>query len=120
MEMSPSRQAASHAASHELPSILWNPKVQYYLRYEVFTAVTMKNAILWDVMLYGYCEKRHLGGSVLQFLLTANVVPSSLILFTLKMEVIHSSEMSVLTRATWCHPTRRHSSFRTMIIRAFR
>jgi hypothetical protein len=34
-------------------------------------------------------------------LVTANIVPSSLILVTLIMEVIHSSETSVLTRATW-------------------
>jgi hypothetical protein len=36
-------------------------------------------------------------------LVTANIVPSSLILCTLMMEAIHSSEMLVLTRATWCH-----------------
>jgi hypothetical protein len=33
-------------------------------------------------------------------LVTANVVPSSLILFTMMMEVIRFNEMSVLTRAT--------------------
>jgi hypothetical protein len=32
---------------------------------------------------------------------TANVVPSSPILVTLMMETLSSSEMSVLTRATW-------------------
>jgi hypothetical protein len=36
--------------------------------------------------------------SVLQFLVTANVVPSSPILVTLMMEAIRSSEMSVVTR----------------------
>jgi hypothetical protein len=36
-------------------------------------------------------------------LVAANVVPSSLILFTLMMEAIRSSETSVLTRATRCH-----------------
>jgi hypothetical protein len=40
---------------------------------------------------------------VLQLLVTANVVPSSPIRVTLMMEAIHSSEMSVLTRATWHH-----------------
>jgi hypothetical protein len=35
-----------------------------------------------------------------QLLVTANV-PSSLILVTLMMEVLRSSETSVLTRATW-------------------
>jgi hypothetical protein len=38
---------------------------------------------------------------VLQLLLNANVVPSSLILFTLMMLAIHSSETSVPSRATW-------------------
>jgi hypothetical protein len=42
-------------------------------------------------------------GSVPRLLVTANVVPSSQILVTLIMEVPSSSEMSVLTRATWCH-----------------
>jgi hypothetical protein len=41
--------------------------------------------------------------SVLRLLVGANVVPSSPILFTLMMEMIHSSEISVLTRATRRH-----------------
>jgi hypothetical protein len=41
--------------------------------------------------------------SVLQLLVTANVVPSSLILVTLMMEAICSSKTSVLARATWCN-----------------
>jgi hypothetical protein len=40
---------------------------------------------------------------VLRLLVTASVVPSSLILVTLKMEAIRSSETSVLTRAKWRH-----------------
>jgi hypothetical protein len=38
-----------------------------------------------------------------RLLLTANVVPSSPILVTLMMEAVHSSEISVCTRATWCN-----------------
>jgi hypothetical protein len=38
--------------------------------------------------------------AVLRFLVTANVVPSSAILFTLMIEVIHSFRTSVRTRAT--------------------
>jgi hypothetical protein len=40
---------------------------------------------------------------VLQLLVTANVAPSSLILVTLMMEAIRSSDTSVLTGATLCH-----------------
>jgi hypothetical protein len=36
-------------------------------------------------------------------LVTANMFPSSLILATLIMEAIHSSETLVLTRAAWCN-----------------
>jgi hypothetical protein len=35
----------------------------YYVGFEVFTAVTMKNAIFWDVMPCGSCENRRFGGT---------------------------------------------------------
>jgi hypothetical protein len=38
---------------------------------------------------------------VVRLLVTANMVPSSLMLVTLMMEVIRSSETLFLTRATW-------------------
>jgi hypothetical protein len=38
---------------------------------------------------------------VCRFLVTARIVPSSPILVTLMMEVLQSSEASVLTRAMW-------------------
>jgi hypothetical protein len=41
--------------------------------------------------------------SIFQLLVTANVVPSLLILFTLVMKAICSSETSVIIRATWHH-----------------
>jgi hypothetical protein len=41
--------------------------------------------------------------SVCWLLVMANIVPSSPILVTLMMEVLSSSETSVLTRATWCN-----------------
>jgi hypothetical protein len=40
---------------------------------------------------------------VFQFLVTPNVVPSSLTLSVLMTEVIRSSKTSGLTTATWCH-----------------
>jgi hypothetical protein len=30
---------------------------------EVFTAVTMKNGVFWDVMPCGSCKHRHIGGT---------------------------------------------------------
>jgi hypothetical protein len=54
------------------------------VRFEVFTAVTMKNVVFWDVT---PCYRRI-------------VVPSSPILITLMKEALSSSKTSVLTRAT--------------------
>jgi hypothetical protein len=68
--------------------------------------VTMKHAVFWDVTPCGSCKNRRYGGalqSVLQLLVTAESVPRSLILFTLMMQAIHSSETSVLTRVLRHH-----------------
>jgi hypothetical protein len=52
----------------------------------------------------GYYECRCLGcGGVCPLLVTANVVPFSLMLSTLMMEAIRSSKTSVLTRAIQRH-----------------
>jgi hypothetical protein len=75
-------------------------------RFEVFTAVTMKGVVFWDVRQRGSCKNRRFGGtyaqSVLRLLVTVNVVSSSLILVILMMKAINSSETSVLTIATRC------------------
>jgi hypothetical protein len=59
----------------------------------------MKNAVFWDVTLYGPCKNRRFR-SVRRLLVAACVVPSSPILVTLMKEAPGSSETSVLTRAT--------------------
>jgi hypothetical protein len=73
-----------------------------YVRFEVFTAMTMKNGVFWGVTPCVSCKNRRFGRTcfVFQLLVTANV-PSSLNLVTLMMEALSSSETSVLTRATW-------------------
>jgi hypothetical protein len=81
------------------------------VRFEVFTAVTMKNAVFCDVTPSGSCKNsKRVAGEVLVFLHsvlrlpgTAIVVPSSPILVTLMIEAIRSSETSVVTRATLCN-----------------
>jgi hypothetical protein len=37
--------------------------IEKVVRFEVFTAVTMKNAVFWDVELYRYCISRRFGGT---------------------------------------------------------
>jgi hypothetical protein len=37
-------------------------KYKYFVRLEVFTAVTMKNGVFWDVMPHGSSKIRHFGG----------------------------------------------------------
>jgi hypothetical protein len=37
--------------------------VNGFVRFEVFTAVTMKNGIFWDVTPCGPCKNRHFGGT---------------------------------------------------------
>jgi cytidine deaminase len=34
-----------------------------YVKFEVFTAVTMKNGVLWDVTPCGSCKNRRFGGT---------------------------------------------------------
>jgi hypothetical protein len=34
-----------------------------YIRFEVFTAVTMKNGVFWDVTPCGSCKNRRFGGT---------------------------------------------------------
>jgi hypothetical protein len=62
----------------------------------------MKNAVFWDVTPSGSREPTF-QRNVSQLLVTANVVPSSLIFFTLMMVATYSSETLFLTTATWRH-----------------
>jgi hypothetical protein len=87
----------------------------FYVRFEVFTAVTMKNGVFWDVTPCSSCKNRRFGGpyrlfhqghknrwtrNLRRLLVTGSVIPSSQILLTLMKVVLSSSETSILTRAT--------------------
>jgi hypothetical protein len=37
--------------------------ILYFVRFEVFTAVTMKNGVFWDVTPCGSCKNRRFGGT---------------------------------------------------------
>jgi phage shock protein PspC (stress-responsive transcriptional regulator) len=64
------------------------------VRFCVFTAVTIKNVVFWDVMPYGSYRNRVLKEH------DPSIIRVLTILATLMMEALHSSETSVLTRAT--------------------
>jgi hypothetical protein len=75
---------------------------------------TVKNAVFWNVTPCGSCKNRRFGATYhlhhkgennqrTRYNVSSNFVPSSLILFTLMMEAIISSETSVLTLTTRCH-----------------
>jgi hypothetical protein len=74
--------------------------LENWVRYEVFTAVTMKNGVFWDVTPCGSCKNLVFLRSVRWLLVPACVVPSSPILVILMKDAPGSSETSVLTRAT--------------------
>jgi hypothetical protein len=74
----------------QIKSPLQIPVAQCYVRFSDFLAMTMKYA--------GFCYV-----TPCELVVTANVIPSLLILFNLTMEAILSSEMSVPSRATRCH-----------------
>jgi hypothetical protein len=63
-----------------------------------------------------------LSHTLLRLLVTANVVPSSLILFTLMMEAICSSNTSVLTRTTRSNITEKgiHHSHRRENLKSYK
>jgi hypothetical protein len=78
--------------------------LQFCVRFEAFTAVTMKNGVFWDITQCDSCKNRRFGGTqVIRIgeLGKTLAVTSSPILVTLMKEVLSSSETSVLTRATW-------------------
>jgi hypothetical protein len=57
-----------------ITSLLQSPASLVYVRFEVCTAMAMKNTDVWYVVPCGFVALR----SVLQLLVTANVVPSLL------------------------------------------
>jgi hypothetical protein len=48
--------------SHDSKSSVSASKI-IVVRFEVFPAVTMTNAVYFDIVLYGSCKKRHFGGT---------------------------------------------------------
>jgi hypothetical protein len=85
------------------------------LWFEVFTAVTMKNVLFWDVIPCGSCKNRLFGGTYRLYLWCDKTwrdrnkvdssqqskhAPTYVENITLMKEALNSSETSVFTRAT--------------------
>jgi hypothetical protein len=88
------------------------------VRFEVFTVVTMKNAVFWDVAPCRSCGNQHFGGAYRLHLqgrksheqgtsvsgwLQTHAGFSLTDIPAVKMEAICSSETSIHTRSTWRH-----------------
>jgi hypothetical protein len=78
-----------------------------YVRFEVFKAVTLKNAVFWDVTPYGSWKNRCFGKSMASIISVERIsqlktlaVTSTEILVTLMMEAIRISETLGVTRTT--------------------
>jgi hypothetical protein len=78
-----------------------NSNKPIHARFEVFTAVNMKNGVFWDVTPCGSCKKLYIS-SQRASIAGYDYGSSSPILVTLIMETLGSSETSVLKRATQC------------------
>jgi hypothetical protein len=53
-----------NVAPHKVTDVLQeNMTVTTHVRFEVFTAVTMKNGVFWDVTPCGSCNNRRFGGT---------------------------------------------------------
>jgi hypothetical protein len=70
-------------------TLIFYKQLKTFIRLEVFTVVTMKNDVFWDVIPCGPCNNRRFGGT------------NCLLHVTWMKEGLSSSETSVLTRATW-------------------
>jgi hypothetical protein len=71
---------------------------------EVFTVMTIKNAVFWDVTPRGSCKSRRFGGTYrFPHRGEENQWARNSLLFTLILEAIHSTETSILTRVTRRH-----------------
>jgi hypothetical protein len=112
--------AANYTIQHQLVhlGIILTLKCQYRNQLILKTTATLdweplqdvaqmkldaKNAIFWYVTPCDSCKNRRTlrrNTSMHPLLVTANVVPSSQILVTLKMEALSSSETSVLAKLT--------------------
>jgi hypothetical protein len=76
-----------------ITSPLQSPAGKCYVRFNTFTAVTLKNAVFWDVTLCDSCRKRRFGGIYrLHYQVhNVNIVPTSPILLTPMMKATRPS-----------------------------
>jgi hypothetical protein len=109
------------------PNIFWNPKLHNREWSEVFTTVTMKNSVFWDVAPCRSCVNRRFGGTYrphLQGRLQQSAANCSRWFFARGFFYPEDGGYALLRNFAWHmvytapHPRRQHSSFITVFIRA--
>jgi hypothetical protein len=58
-----SQMALRLLALHNGGALLLRNILNFYVRFQVFTAVAMKNGVFWDVTPCGSCKNRRFGGT---------------------------------------------------------
>jgi hypothetical protein len=53
-------KSSSYPHSRHITSLLQSPDGKCYVRFEVFTVVTMKNAAIWDINIQFLPHRRHI------------------------------------------------------------
>jgi hypothetical protein len=118
-----SEHSSSHSRGSRICRSNWNHQTVsnfditklHNVRFEVFTTVTMKNAVFWDVAAGGYLIKRRCSDSaaVCSHLLT--LVPRSLIFLPWKLgdtflRNVGLHQIYTAPHPRWRHPSKLHKS----------
>jgi hypothetical protein len=88
--------------------------IHLFVRFEVFTALTMKNAVFWDVAPCRSCVSRSFGGTYSLHLKSSHLltlVPRSRIFYHDDRSDTFLRNVGSRKIYTAPHPRRRHSSF---------
>jgi hypothetical protein len=86
-------------------------QLKLYVRFEAFTAVTMKNVVLWDVALCRSCVNRRFGGTYRLHLQGKTIRERG-------NSVSRWLQTESSKNYTAPHPRRRHSSVEIMILQS--
>jgi hypothetical protein len=83
------------------------------VRFEVFTAVTTKNGVFWDVTPCGSCKNRRFGGTYASVVVVTRIgeLGTTLAVFLLSLRRLLVIAIDVHSRSDSCHPDEGGANF---------